>query len=95
MRALEVVVLHEQPDASLTILEVGEHRARQKLLPHRLPEPLDLAAGLRVVRTALHVGDPLPAQLRLELRRATPRRVLPALVGQNLARCAILGNPTR
>lgn len=95
MRALEVVVLYEQPHAPLTVLEVGEHRARQELLPHRLPEPLDLAAGLRMVRSALHVCDPLPAQLRLELRRAAPGGVLPALIGEDLARRAILGNATR
>jgi hypothetical protein len=95
VRSLEVVMLHEQPHTSLAVLEVREHRARQELLPHRLPEPLNLAAGLRMVRAALHVCDPLPAQLRLELRRAAPRGVLPALIGEDLARCAILGNATR
>lgn len=95
VRALEVVVLHEQSHPSLTVLEVSEHGARQKLLPHRLPEPLDLAAGLRVMRAALHVCDPLSAQLPLELRRAAPGGVLPALIGQNLARRAILGNAAR
>lgn len=95
MRALEVVVLHEQRHTALTVLEVGKHRARQELLPHRLPEPLDLAAGLRMVRTALDVCDPLSAQLRLELRRAAPGGVLPALIGEDLAWRAILGNATR
>jgi hypothetical protein len=95
VRALEVVVLHEQPHPSLAVLEVGKHGARQELLPHRLPESLDLAAGLRVMRAALHVCDPLSTQLRLELRRAAPRRVLPALIGQDLARRTVLGNAAR
>lgn len=90
MRALEVVVLHEQLHAALTILEVGKHRARQQLLPQRLPKALDLAAGLRMVRAALHVLDAVAAQLRLKLRRAAPRRVLAALVGEDLPRRSIL-----
>jgi hypothetical protein len=61
VRPLEVVVLHEQRRTALAIVEVGKHRPRQELLPHRLPETLDLAAGLRVVRAALHVRDPLPS----------------------------------
>jgi hypothetical protein len=57
MRALEVVVLDKKPHPALAVLEVGEHRPREQLLPQRLPEPLDLPAGLRVMRTALHVRD--------------------------------------
>lgn len=90
MGPLEVVVLHEQQHPSLTVLEVGKHRARQKLLPQRLPEAFDLAAGLRMVRAALHVLDPVATQLRLELRRPTPRRVLPSLIGENLPRRPVL-----
>lgn len=93
VRSLEVVVLHVQRHPPLAVGKVGEHRAREQLLPQRLPEPLDLAAGLRVVRAALHVRDAVAAQLRLELRRATPRRVLSTLVGQDLARCAVGGQP--
>lgn len=48
-----------------------------------------------MVRTALDVCDPLPAQLRLELRRAAPGGVLPALIGEDLPWRAILGNATR
>jgi len=55
VRALEVVVLHKQRTAPLAIIEVREDRPRQELLPHRLPETLDLAAGLRVMRAALDV----------------------------------------
>lgn len=95
VRALEVVVLHEQADAPLAVLEVSAHRAAQQLLPQRLPEPFDLAAGLRMVRPALHVRDALSTQLRLERRRAAPGGVLPTLVGQDLARRAVLGNTPR
>ena len=95
VRPLEVVVLHIQRHPSLAVREVREHRARQQLLPQRLPEPLDLAAGLRVVRAALHVRDAVALELRLELRRAAPRRVLPALVGEDLPRCPVRRDPAR
>lgn len=61
MGTLEVVVLHEQLHAPLAIVEVGKHRARQELLPDRLPKALDLAAGLRMVRPALDVLDAVAA----------------------------------
>jgi len=79
-------VLNEQSRSPLAVLEVGEHRAREELLPHRLPEALDLAAGLRVVRTALHVPDAMAPELFLEARLAPPGGVLAPLVGEDLAR---------
>ena len=87
-------MLNEEHHTTLAVLEVGKHRAREKLLPHRLPEALDLAAGLRMMRAALHVRDAVPAQLRLELRRAAPGGVLPTLIGQDLTRRAVVGNAT-
>jgi hypothetical protein len=92
VRALEVVVLHEQQHSALTVLVVRKHRAREELLPHRLPESLDLPARLRMVGAALHVLDAVPTQLRLKLRRPAPGRVLPSLVRQNLPWRAVLGN---
>jgi hypothetical protein len=86
-------MLHEQPHAPLTVLEVCEHGARKELLPQCLPEPLDLPARLRMMRPALHVHDPVATQLRFELRRAAPSSVLPTLIGQNLARRPVVGNP--
>jgi hypothetical protein len=95
VRTLEVVMLYEQSHAALTVLEVRKHGAREELLPHRLPESLDLPAGLRMMGPALDVRDPVAMQLRLELRGAAPRGVLPALIGENLARCPVVGNPAR
>jgi hypothetical protein len=88
-------MLDEQPHAALTILEVRKHGARKELLPHRLPEPLDLPAGLRMMRSALHMRDPVTMQLCLELRGTAPRCVLSTLVRENLARCTVVGNPAR
>jgi len=90
VRALEVVVLDEQHASPLAVVEVGEHRARQELFPHRLPEALDLAARLRMVRAAFHVCDAVTAQLLLEGGRASPGGVLTPLVGENLTRGAIV-----
>lgn len=61
MRALKIVVLNKQPDASKTIGEVRKYRLAEKLLPERLPESLDLAECLRVLRAALAMGDPVAA----------------------------------
>jgi hypothetical protein len=45
------------------------------------------------MRAALEVLDPVPLQLRLELRRAAPGRVLAPLIGEDLARHAVVGDP--
>jgi hypothetical protein len=94
MRTLEVVVLDVERHPPLAVLEVGEHRAREQLLPQRLPEPLDLPAGLRMVRPALHMRDAMTLQLRLELGTPSPGGVLPALVGQDLPRRPIVCDAT-
>ena len=95
VRPLEVVVLHEQRRSPLTVVEVRKDGARQELLPHRLPEALNLAARLRVMRPALHVPDAMAAKLLLESRLATPRRVLAPLVGEDLARRPVVRDPAR
>jgi hypothetical protein len=88
-------MLHEQAYTPLTVFEVRKHGARKELLPHRLPEPLDLPASLRMMGPALDVRDPVAVQLRLELRGAAPGGVLSTLIGENLARCSVVGNPPR
>jgi hypothetical protein len=95
MRPLEVVVLDEQPHPPLAVLVIGEHRAREQLLPQRLPEPLDLPAGLRVLRPALQVLDAVTLQLRFELGAAAPGRVLTALIGEDLSWRPVVGDPAR
>lgn len=92
MRALEVVVLDKEAHAAVAVLKVGEHRAGEQLLPQRFPEPLDLPAGLWVVRPALHVLDAVTLQLRLELGAAAPGGVLATLVSQYLPRSTVLGD---
>lgn len=95
VRALEVVVLQEQPDSPLTIVKVRKHRTRQPLLPQRFPEPLDLAAGLGVMRAAFDVVYALTPKLLLKPGHPAPRGVLPPLVGQYLPRRPVLRNRTR
>ena len=95
VRTLEVVVLQEQPGAPLTVVKVGQHRARQPLLPQGLPEPLDLAAGLGMMRPAFDVMDALTPKLFLKARDPAPGGVLPPLIGQYLPRCPVVGNRTR
>jgi len=95
VRALEVVVLDKKRHPPLAVLEVGEHRAREQLLPQRLPEPLDLAAGLRMMRSALYMRDTVALELGFELRRSTPGGVLTSLIRQDLPRRAVLGDPAR
>ena len=95
VRTPEVVGLDEEGDAALAIVEVREDRPREKLLPQGLPEALDLAQGLRVVRPALDVPDALTAQLLLEVGVATPRHVLTPLVREDLPWRAVLRDPSR
>jgi hypothetical protein len=95
MRPVEVVVLDKKSHPTLAVLEVGEHRAREQLLPQRLPEPLDLPASLRMMRAALQVLDAMALQLRFELGAAAPGGVLAALVGQDFSRRAVLGDAAR
>ena len=46
-----------------------------------------------MLRTALHVANALTPQLLLEVRLAAPRGVLPPLVGEDLLRRSVVGNP--
>jgi hypothetical protein len=89
VRSLEIVRLHEESDAAVAVREVGEDGAREKFVPERLPESFDLAERLRMLRAALDVLDAFATKLRLEVRRAPPRRVLSALVGEDFARSAV------
>jgi len=88
VRPLEVVRVDEERQPPLQIVEVGKHRPREKLVPQRLPEALHLAERLRMLWTTLHVRDSLAPKRFFEFRRAAPRRVLAALVGQDLPRRA-------
>jgi hypothetical protein len=90
VRPLEVIGLDEKSDPPLAVRKVRKHRARQKLVPQRLPETLDLSARLRVVGTALDVPYALAPEFLLEFRAPPPGRVLPPLVGEDLLRCPIL-----
>jgi hypothetical protein len=90
VRPLEVVVLHVEREPTLTIREVGEDGLAQKLLPQRLPEALDLAERLRMLRPALHVRDSVAAEQMLEVGCTAPGGVLPSLVGQHLLGVSVL-----
>ncbi|HZS68712.1 MAG TPA: hypothetical protein VFA72_16485 [Burkholderiales bacterium] len=85
-------MLNEERRSALAIVEVGEDRAREELLPDRLPEALDLAAGLRMVRPALDVPDAVATKLLFEPGLTTPGGVLAPLVGQDLARCPVVSD---
>ena len=89
VRALEVVVRQEVREPVLRVDRVREHRAAQKLVPQRLPEPLHLAQRLRMLRPAAEVLDAHARERLLELGLAAPHRVLPAVVGQHLGRLAV------
>jgi hypothetical protein len=90
MRPAKVVRLHEEAHPPLAVFEIRKYGPRQKLLPQRLPETLDLAERLRMMRPALDVVDSLSPQLLLEFSLPAPRRVLPPLVRQHLPRRAVI-----
>jgi len=92
VRSLEVVVRQVVHEALLRVDRVREHRPAEKLVPQCLPEPLDLAERLRMLRPTADVMDAHPRERLFELRLAPPHRVLPAIVGQHLARLAVRSN---
>jgi len=85
---LVVVILDPQGGALHRLLEAVKLRPLQELPQQRLPEPLDLAKGHRVVRPGADMFDALFLQLLLEAGLAPPVGVLPPVIRQNL-----LGNP--
>jgi hypothetical protein len=68
-------------------------RATPQFLLDRLPQPLALAHGLRVMRARHHVLDPLADEQLLKVALPAPRVVLPPLVGQHFLGLAKLGDP--
>ena len=89
VRPLEVVVRDEVVEALLRVDGMREHGPAEKLIPQRLPEALDLAERLRVLRPTADVVDAHPSERLLELGLPAPHRVLPAVVGQDLDRLAV------
>jgi hypothetical protein len=90
MRPPVVVELHPLTHALLRLLEAVELRAHQEVRPNGLPEPLNLAQRLRVMRAAAEVMDVILLQFLLKPRLAAPVGVLPAIVRQHLLGHAIL-----
>lgn len=89
---LVVVVFNPETNARACVLETGELGARQKLLPERLPEALDLAQRHGMLRTTLEMRHAVLLQLRFEARGAPPGSVLPAVIGEHLLGRLILGD---
>ena len=89
VRPMEVVAVHEERHSPLAIGEIGEDRAREEFIPQGLPEALDLAQGLRVLRPAGDMRNSVLPQPLFEFGHAAPGPVLPALVGEDLARLAV------
>jgi hypothetical protein len=87
-----VVILNPQPAALNRLIEAVKLRPLQKLGENRLPEPLDLAKGHRVVGTRADVPDPVLFHLLLEAGLAPPVGVLPAVVGKHLPRHPVVGH---
>jgi hypothetical protein len=93
MGPLVVVILDPQGGALHRLLEAVKLRSLQELPQQRLPEPLDLAEGHRVVRPGPDMFDAVFLQLLLEAGLAPPVGVLPPVVGQHLLGNPVLANP--
>ena len=90
---LVVVVLDPDGGALHRLIEAVKLCPLQKLPQQRLPEPLDLAKGHRVVRTGADMLDAVFLQLLLEAGLPTPVGVLTPIVGQDLLGNPVLANP--
>jgi hypothetical protein len=86
VRPLVVVIFQPPADPFPRLLEIRELRPHQELLPDRLPEPLDLAQGHRVMRTAADMVDPVFFHLPHERRPPAPADILSSVVRQHLPR---------
>jgi hypothetical protein len=82
VRAEMVVVVDKSAKARLGLGEFQGFGPAPELLAHGLPEPLAFAEGFGVVGAGDHVPYALLVQQPLELARAAPSVVLPALVGE-------------
>jgi hypothetical protein len=82
--ALVVVMLDPEPDALARLLEVIKLRPPEELSPDRVPKPLHLAEGHRVVRPRADVRHPVLGHLVLETARPTPGGILAPVVGEHL-----------
>jgi hypothetical protein len=91
---LVVVILDPQPRTLHRLLEAVELRPLQELPQQRLPEPLDLAKGHRVVRPGADVPHPVLLQFLFEARLAPPVGVLPTVVSQHLLGDPVVGDST-
>jgi hypothetical protein len=87
--SLKVVVRQVVREALLRVDGVREDRATEKLVPECLPEALDLAERLRMLRSTADVVNAGADQQLFELGLAAPDRVLPAVVGQHLGRLPV------
>jgi hypothetical protein len=92
VRPLVVVILYPQPRALHRLLKAPKLRPLQELPQQRLPEPLDLAQGHRVMGTGPDMFDPLFLQLLLEPGLPPPVGVLPPIVRQQLLRDPVVGH---
>jgi len=89
VRPLEVVVRQVVHEPLLRVDRVSEDRAAEELVPQRLPEALDLAQRLRMLRPTPDVVNAHPPECLFEFGLAAPHRVLPAVIGQHLSRLAV------
>ena len=89
---LVVVIPYPQGCALHRLLEAVKLRPLQELPQQRLPEPLDLAKGHRVVRTGADMFDALFLQFLLEAGLSPPVGILPAVVGQHLLGDPVVGH---
>jgi hypothetical protein len=89
---LVVVILDPQRRARHRLLEAVKLRPLQELPQQRLPEPLDLAKGHRVVGPRADVFDPVFLQFLLKAGLPPPVGVLPAVVGQHLLGHPVVGH---
>ena len=85
MRPPMVVVFDPEFDSFPSVVEAAELGPRQKVLPERGPEALDLAQGHGMVRAGLDVGHAIFFELGREAAGAAPGGVLPPVVGEHLA----------
>ena len=87
-----IVVLHPPGETIPCLVKRIETRLDEELILERLPEPLNLAQRLGMMRRAANVMHVIPCHFLLEGRLPAPTGILPAIVGQHLTGGAIFAD---
>jgi hypothetical protein len=94
MRALKIVALYEEVDATEAVRKISEDRSCEELIPQRFPKALHFAERLRMLGSALNMSNAVLAESLLKLGLSSPSCILTPLVSEDFDRRTEVCNST-